>query len=659
MLCLTLVAGDAFAQGRGGGRDGRGGRDGGGGGGGGEQRGGGGGGAQRGGGDGQRGGGGDQSRGRSSGSQQRGRSEGNIRRGGDGGNRGGRAPAATNRPNPSSRPEGNIRRNDGGRPTGDAQPRVRDESRNAEPRTAQPRVRDESRAADRQERRTNRPDFDQNLGDRDGRNRDLTRDRDLRDRDARNRIGDGDLRDRRGDRDLRDRVGDRDLRDRQGGDRDGNRFGNRGDGRRGDRNWDRDGDRNWDDDWDRDGRGRDGWANSGWNGRWGRRHDGWRRGYWNWNSYGYRPWWGGYGGFGRTGLGVSLLGLGLGYNTWGVGGYGYPYGYAYGNNWGYGGWLNSGYFYNPYNSEPLVIGSTVVDYSQPLVTVDAIETSATVTDDVADADPNTLAAMADLDAARISFRAGDYNAALDQVHRAIERLPNDPALHEFRALVLFAQGNYRDAAATLHAVLASGPGWDWATMRDLYPDIDTYTVQLRALEDFARVNQDSADAQFVLGYHYLTEGYQDAGIARFQRVVELQPKDLLAVRIVESAVPDAATTSLEGAVEEPPQAPVEAAAAGGATLNLDQLRGDWQATQDDGSSFTLSLAADDTFTWKFAQGDQSNSLQGNYSVSNDLLILEPESGTPMVARISETGSDGFRFKMAGTPEEDDGLKFSK
>ena len=34
----------------------------------------------------------------------------------------------------------------------------------------------------------------------------------------------------------------------------------------------------------------------------------------------------------------------------------------------------------------------------------------------------------------------------------------------------------------LYVVLTAGPGWDWATMVGLYPDVDTYTRQLRALE---------------------------------------------------------------------------------------------------------------------------------------------------------------------------------
>jgi hypothetical protein len=123
---------------------------------------------------------------------------------------------------------------------------------------------------------------------------------------------------------------------------------------------------------------------------------------------------------------------------------------------------------------------------------------------------------------------GDYNAALTSVNRSIEKLPSDAVLHEFRGLVLFAQGNYQEAAGTIHAVLAGGPGWDWQTLRGLYPSVDVYTQQLRALESYASSHPDSADARFLLGYHYMTEGYRDAAIRQFTKVTKLQPDDVLA-----------------------------------------------------------------------------------------------------------------------------------
>ena len=41
---------------------------------------------------------------------------------------------------------------------------------------------------------------------------------------------------------------------------------------------------------------------------------------------------------------------------------------------------------------------------------------------------------------------------------------------------------YDEAAAVAYTVLTAGPGWNWTTLVGLYPDVDTYTNQLRAVE---------------------------------------------------------------------------------------------------------------------------------------------------------------------------------
>ena len=46
---------------------------------------------------------------------------------------------------------------------------------------------------------------------------------------------------------------------------------------------------------------------------------------------------------------------------------------------------------------------------------------------------------------------------MNAVNEALGLAKNDSVLHEFRALVLFAQGQYRDAATAIHSVLAVGP----------------------------------------------------------------------------------------------------------------------------------------------------------------------------------------------------------
>ena len=82
-----------------------------------------------------------------------------------------------------------------------------------------------------------------------------------------------------------------------------------------------------------------------------------------------------------------------------------------------------------------------------------------------------------MDLARAAFQQANYAEASREIDLAIKALPRDAALHEFRALIFFATRDYKQAAATLYAVLSAGPGWDWTTLsgmysqhRDLYRD---------------------------------------------------------------------------------------------------------------------------------------------------------------------------------------------
>jgi len=190
--------------------------------------------------------------------------------------------------------------------------------------------------------------------------------------------------------------------------------------------------------------------------------------------------------------------------------------------WGYGA-SNTTYVYqNPYYVENTTVESPV-DYSQPIQPEKTPE-------DVKEDD----LALAAFDEARAAFKGGDYATALAQVNTALKTMPNDAVLHEFRALVLFATGKYSEAAAGVYAVLAAGPGWDWTTMRSLYPSAEVYTQQLRALETYRNENPKSADARFLLAYHYITCGYNDAAARELEAVTKLLPKDKLAAELLKA-----------------------------------------------------------------------------------------------------------------------------
>ena len=252
---------------------------------------------------------------------------------------------------------------------------------------------------------------------------------------------------------------------------------------------------------------------------------------------------GGYGGWGLGwgypflgGLGWGLgmgLGMGLGgwgYGGWGLGGYGGygGYGMGYGGygpmlyDWGYSQYSNP--YYTP--STVVVVQQPAYDYAQPLNPA-AAPPAQTATDQA-----NTL-----FDQARETFKGGNYASALTLVDQALQQLPNDPSLHEFRALILFSMGRFEEAATPLYAVLAVGPGWDWPTLIGLYPDVDTYTRQFRALETYVSQSPQSAAARFVLAYHYLTQGHADAAVTQLREASRLQPKDTVSAQLLRQLQP--------------------------------------------------------------------------------------------------------------------------
>jgi tetratricopeptide (TPR) repeat protein len=144
-------------------------------------------------------------------------------------------------------------------------------------------------------------------------------------------------------------------------------------------------------------------------------------------------------------------------------------------------------------------------------------------DGAANADKETAAAERCMESALRAFRTGDYAEAQRQCEQAIRLLPGDANLNGFRALCQFAQGNYKDADATLRRVLAAG--WDWDTLSSFYPNAQTYTKQLRALEQYVKENPKDAAGHFVLAYHYLVLDERDAALEQLHEVDKLRPRD--------------------------------------------------------------------------------------------------------------------------------------
>ena len=316
------------------------------------------------------------------------------------------------------------------------------------------------------------------------------------------------------------------------------------------------------------------------------------------------------------------------------------------------GW--SGY-YNPYPVPVYTSGTTVIDYSEPLVINAPMEQYVTAdtafqTDTVAGtpvdgssqvaaaASPFTATdtAVARFDEARTSFKKGDYEGALTSVDAAIGELPKDATLHEFRSLILFALQKYRESAAGIHAVLAVGPGMNWTTMNSYYSDQAKYIEQLRALESHIRSNPNEADARFLIAYHYITLGHKDSAVKQLQLVVDLEPKDTVASDLI---------VLLGGTVSKSTTSQPEVAFT---KASEEELIGQWRADRGD-SSFKLELDEAGEFTWTYKeQGGDAQTIKGVFAVKDGLLAMEPDSGGVMLADVSKPENETFKFRQNGT-----------
>jgi tetratricopeptide (TPR) repeat protein len=351
-------------------------------------------------------------------------------------------------------------------------------------------------------------------------------------------------------------------------------------------------------------------------------------------------------------------------------------------------WLYENYS-NPYTTP--VTQTIVVQQLVPVGTEAPATPSTTLAFDyskpigVTEAPPAPTAvdtAQETLTAAREGFKAGDYARALTLTDQALVQTPNDPILHEFRALVLFALKRYEEAAATEYAVLTAGPGWNWATMVGLYPDLETYTNQLRDLEANVRKNTSAAPVRFLLAYHYMVQGHKDAAAAQFQDVVKLEPKDQLSARFA---------AALGATAPEPPKLPAQLAQAGAARpVDLAQagagndsqggkagesgtaedvppppappqnLQGHWAAKPNEKISIALALNLDGTFAWTVTQVGKSQTIQGQAGYQDQILTLAQDQGPPLVGKVTvDPAGNRFTFRPPGTPDSAAGLSFEK
>ena len=362
---------------------------------------------------------------------------------------------------------------------------------------------------------------------------------------------------------------------------------------------------------------------------------------------GHGLWSGHYSGWGGAGwgLGYGGLGYGGGVGGWWMGSPGYGWGYSdysnpyYGDASGSAGAPQTGAVQQPVDAQPST-ASPGYDYSQPIST-----TAAPPEPGAADQADSAL------DRARQAFKAGDYAQALQLDQQALARTPQDTALHEFLALVDFAQGKYQAAAAPLYAVLSVRPGWDWTTLSGMYPDVETYTAQLRALEAYIGANPNSAQPRFVLAYHYLVQGHDSNAIAQLQWVVKLQPRDTLSAQLIARLQPSGGS----------PPPPAEAASSTAPAVE-GKLAGSWAAEPAPNVKIALTIRDDNTFTWTATgPGKPAMNITGQSTFADGTLTLADKGGQngALVGQVNWKDADHFTFRLVGAPANDPGLKFAR
>src|SRR5579864_4110098 len=370
-------------------------------------------------------------------------------------------------------------------------------------------------------------------------------------------------------------------------------------------------------------------AYNNWRGAYAGYHRGWANGYWH--GYHNSPYWN---------WGSFALGAVAGVTAWGLGSSLY--------SWGYASYANPYYSTETY-SQPIVIEQVVADGTPQTITVPAVAydysqpiNTQAPPPEAAVADP----ALAKFDEGRAAFKAGDYVQALKQTDEAIKTLPNDATLHEFRALSLFALQKYEQAATPLYAVLSVGPGWDWTTLIGLYPRADVYTQQLRALEQYVLSNPRSTASHFLLAYHYLTQGNNDAALGQFRQVQDLAPGDTLSAQLLKQLSPPD---------ETPAVAPEPRPAASPSPAKEGKLAGAWVAKPNANTAIALNIKDDGTFSWSVAIKGKPQVIAGNWSLAGGLLTLAQENQAgALVGNVTWQDENRFQLRALGTTPADPG-----
>ncbi len=135
----------------------------------------------------------------------------------------------------------------------------------------------------------------------------------------------------------------------------------------------------------------------------------------------------------------------------------------------------------------------------------------------------------------LDFKAGRYSAAVQNWRHALIDDPRNGGIVLMLSQALFQTGQFNEAAGAAQAALRMLPPDKWsvvvANYKELYGKIQDYTNQLKVLEKARDAKPDDPGNHFLLGYHFGFLGFFKHAVKEFDKVIELEPKDEVAVKL--------------------------------------------------------------------------------------------------------------------------------
>jgi hypothetical protein len=134
-----------------------------------------------------------------------------------------------------------------------------------------------------------------------------------------------------------------------------------------------------------------------------------------------------------------------------------------------------------------------------------------------------------------AFQSANYREAERLARHAVLDEPQTPEAHALLCLAALTVGDDRTAAAEARDVVSLGGVPSWAQIYGFYQDVNRFTSHLRSLENVVKEDPKNADAQMVLGFLYLAEGYRSDAQVHLAMAAEQMPHDRIVANLLKEA----------------------------------------------------------------------------------------------------------------------------